>query len=574
MTFRIYKSDRTDPMSLFGTHPSELWSTRADAPQKSSTIHRMVNALPGVNHRWKLFESNVKRYQSIKTMNDKAGDLDVDRGESYLEVRDSEDGDNLLHSAIEVLAKLDGEDSNEWKVTVGNVKTLESLMNEGNYFGVTPLMLATSKGENVLRALVNVSETKPNLKLEDSVYHKNAMEWALNTETANILSVSMKSFNIEELPDLPQDKILAHLPCTEVLKMCLLGKSGIEMCKDQNFWKKQYKLRHDVSAKAAYPIFPSLWSKELRDPSNYRLEYENECKFVIGKTHKTIADSEVTSVTFSPDGSTLATGSMDKTAKLWGVHSLELKRTFEGHTDCVYTVAFSPDGNLLATGSGDGTAKLWDVNSGELKRTLPGHNDRVNSVVFSPDGLTLATSGSHNVWLWNAQSGDLKKTFREDTKLLLCFAFSPDWSTLAIGCFERTVILLDAHSLELKRTFEAHIRLVISVAFSPDGRTIATGSWDKTAKLWDVNTGTLIHSLEVYEVDVLAVAFSPDGSLLATGANDGTAKLWDAQSGVLKATIQNLYSAFHLAFSPDGHTLAIGSRLTTENAANLWSVLA
>ena len=109
MTFRIYKSDRTDPMSLFGTHPSELWSTRADAPQKSSKIHRMVNALPGVNHRWKLFESNVKRYQSIKTMNDKAGDLDVDRGESYLEVRDSEDGDNLLHSAIEVLAKLDGE---------------------------------------------------------------------------------------------------------------------------------------------------------------------------------------------------------------------------------------------------------------------------------------------------------------------------------------------------------------------------------------------------------------------------------------------------------------------------------
>jgi WD40 repeat protein len=69
----------------------------------------------------------------------------------------------------------------------------------------------------------------------------------------------------------------------------------------------------------------------------------------------------VRSVAYSPDGMTLASGSQDKTIKLWDVKAGKQQATLKGHTDWVYSVAYSPDGKTLASGSWDKTIKLWDV---------------------------------------------------------------------------------------------------------------------------------------------------------------------------------------------------------------------
>ena len=71
--------------------------------------------------------------------------------------------------------------------------------------------------------------------------------------------------------------------------------------------------------------------------------------------------SFVRSVAFSPDGQYLASGSTDKTVKLWRVESGECTRTMEGHSLAVLSVAFSPDGQYLASGSWDNTVKLWST---------------------------------------------------------------------------------------------------------------------------------------------------------------------------------------------------------------------
>ncbi len=251
--------------------------------------------------------------------------------------------------------------------------------------------------------------------------------------------------------------------------------------------------------------------------------------------------------------------------------SISLVQTLTGHTDLVKSVAISPDGSTIVSGSADKTVKIWDLATGREKITLQGHTDWVYSVVITPDGLTIVSASSDNtIKVWDLDTGGEKETLPGHTDWVNSVAISPDRRTIVSGSW-KNIKVLDVDTGEEKRTLKGHTKSVNSVVISPDGRNIVSGSYDNTIKVWDLDTGVEKRTLESHTSSVNSVAISPSGLTIVSGSDDTTVKVWDLATGKEKITLEgHTSSVWSSAISPDGSTIASGSR---DNTIKVWQVI-
>lgn len=282
---------------------------------------------------------------------------------------------------------------------------------------------------------------------------------------------------------------------------------------------------------------------------------------------------EVATLSFSPDGRTLAAGFMDKMLRVWNVETGELLWTIQADMSAeevnggVASVSFAQDGRMLASGGWDGAVRLWDANSGALRKALQGDGWDVRAVAFSPDGRTLASGHSNGtVRLWDPATGDARFTLDGLPGSVSGVAFTPDGNVLVASLggwaagLHGAVYLWDAVGGQLVQKLDLSEpgTGLWSLAINRDGRLIAAGGQSDKAYVWDRSSGELLYiSLEGHGSNV-NVAFSPARDmLLEMGLHSW---LYDMSKAERAYDFEpNLFDGMQPGtFSPDGMLLAIG----------------
>jgi eukaryotic-like serine/threonine-protein kinase len=255
---------------------------------------------------------------------------------------------------------------------------------------------------------------------------------------------------------------------------------------------------------------------------------------------------------------------------LWDAADGQGVRSLQGHAHLVVGVAVSPDGTRLASASLDRTVKVWETATGREVRTLRGHPAGVTAVAFSPDGRALAAATGNDVWLWDLASGQHRVTLRGHTGAVTALAFSPDGRRVLTGSEDGGVRWWDPTSgqpgLQPKAVDLGRVR---AVACSPDGQQVAAAG-DGGIRVFQAQTGQLALALPGHGGRVTCAAFTPDGRDLASGGDDALVRLWRVAGGRELRTLRgHVRGVTGLAFRPDGAVLVSGS---SDGRVRLWDV--
>ena len=286
----------------------------------------------------------------------------------------------------------------------------------------------------------------------------------------------------------------------------------------------------------------------------------------------------VRSLTFSPDGTLLVSGSDDGTIKLWDMQTGGVVKTFGNQHYKIYSVSISVDCATIASGFGDNIVHLWDIQTGECHCIIQ-QRSCVDSVQFFPlDPQHFISISGGKVWEWNIDGhkivpeydGFLAAFSLDGTKFVLCSGgvvqvqsfgsktvmaefhmdnaepscccFSPDGRLVAIAA-SHTAYVWDITNSEpcLIGTFVSHANSITSLVFSSP-TSLISASGDRSMKFWQIETPSSPDTTDPQSIPhnppIKSITLQAKDGIAISSDSDGIVKIWDLLTGLCKASFK------------------------------------
>ncbi|MCP4106055.1 MAG: protein kinase [Desulfobacteraceae bacterium] len=264
----------------------------------------------------------------------------------------------------------------------------------------------------------------------------------------------------------------------------------------------------------------------------------------------------ISSVTITPDGKTIVSGSDDKTVRVWDLETGQCVKILEGHTQAVDCISITPDSKTVISGSYDNTLRVWDLETEQCVKVLEGHTGPVYCADITADGK-IAISGNEDKTLrvWNLETGECLMVLEGHTGPVYSVSMTPDGKTAVSGGWDNSVCVWNLQTRECVNLTERHAWDVTGVSVTPDGKTAVSGSHDKTLRIWNTQTGQCLKKFEGHRDFIESADVTPDGKIVISGSDDKTLRVWDMETGECLKILEGHTSFVETVIvRPDGKT--------------------
>lgn len=265
--------------------------------------------------------------------------------------------------------------------------------------------------------------------------------------------------------------------------------------------------------------------------------FDQTIKLWDAKTYKPVRSfaghtKMVLSVAFSPDSNRIASSSLDNLVKLWPAEILPAGKqpptnlfthNFAGHQSQVYSVSWSPDGKLLASCGFDKSIKLWDIAANREIRSIPIVDPKdlaVYSVTFSLDGKSLlAGYGDGIIRQFETENGKAQRQITGGKGALYSISLQKQGTLLAAGGLDKVIYVWKVADGQLERSLAGHDDDIYRVQFNPAGTRLLSLGYSGQVRVWDLSTGKPLLTTKLPAL-LFGGCYTADGRQILAASSD------------------------------------------------------